>query len=86
MKAIEAVAAGRSAIEAVTGKPPERNSRCAAAEGGWELQFEVLETRGRLADNDIIATYVLRIDREGDLVGYERTRRYTRSGNSNLAA
>ena len=86
MKAIEALTAGRTAIEAITGKPPEHTSRCAAAESGWELQFEVLETRGRLADNDIIASYVLQLDENGDLLGYERTRRYSRLGNSNHAA
>ena len=86
MKAIEAVLAGRAAIEVITGKAPEQTSRCAAFEGGWELQFEVLETRGRLADNDVIATYLLRLDEEGDVLGYERTRRYSRLGNSNHAA
>ena len=67
-------------------KAPEHTSRCAASEGGWELQFEVLETRGRLADNDIIASYVLKLDEDGELLSYERTRRYSRLGNSNHAA
>lgn len=86
MKAIDAVAAGRAAIEAITGKPPEHASRCAPTGEGWELQYEVMETKGRLADNDILATYVLKLGEDGDLLGYERTRRYTRSGNSHLAA
>ena len=85
MKAIEALAAGRAAIEAIIGKPPEHNTRCAATEAGWELQFETLETRGRLSDNDIFASYVLKLDAQGDLVAYERTRRYARVG-STLAA
>jgi len=46
----------------------------------------VLETKGRLADNDILASFVLRLDADGDLDSYQRVRRYTRSGASILAA
>jgi hypothetical protein len=86
MKAIEASLAGRAAIETLTGRPPEHTSRCEATDNGWELQFEVLETRGRLTDNDIFATYLLKLDSDGELLAYQRTRRYTRVGNTNLAA
>jgi len=86
MKAIEALLAGRTAIESIAGKPPEHTSRCAATENGWELQFEVLESRGRLTDNDILATYLLKLDGDGELSAYERTRRYTRAGNAQLTA
>jgi len=73
MKALEASLAARKAIEALLGKPPETTTRCEKAQDGWEVQVEVMETKGRLADND-------------DLDSYQRVRRYTRSGASILAA
>ena len=86
MKALEASLAARKAIEALLGKPPETTTRCEKAQDGWEVQVEVMETKGRLADNDILASFVLRLDADGDLDSYQRVRRYTRSGASILAA
>ncbi len=86
MKALEASLAARSAIEALMGKAPESTSRCEKSQDGWEVQVEMLESKGRLADNDIISSYVLRLDAAGDLTAYQRTRRYTRAGSFIQAA
>jgi hypothetical protein len=59
--------------------PVEVVSRCEKAQAGWCVLVEVLETKARITDNDVLATYQLDLDSEGDLLGYERTSRYTRS-------
>jgi hypothetical protein len=79
MKAVEIAVMSRGLAERVTGLPVEVVSRCEKAQEGWRVLVEVLETKARLADNDVLATYQFDLDNDGDLLGYERTSRYARS-------
>jgi hypothetical protein len=79
MKTLEIVAAARAAIEAVTGVKAEVMSRCERRGEAWAVTAEVVETKARIADNDMMASYLLLIDDTGELTSYERTRRYVRA-------
>lgn len=47
-------------------------------EEGWCVDVDVLEV-ARIPDTtSLLATYEVELDREGDLVGYRRVRRYRR--------
>jgi len=48
------------------------------ADGGWTIAVDVIESVARMGDNDLLATYSVQIDAEGDLVNLTRTRRYHR--------
>ena len=47
-------------------------------DSGWEIGVEVVESH-RIPDTaDILAIYQLRLDEDGELVSYRRTKRYSR--------
>ncbi|MGO4456460.1 gas vesicle protein [Streptomyces sp. M-16] len=76
-----AAAAMRAAAEQLAqllGRPPESVSSLKPTEDGWEAQVEVLELERVPDTTSILASYRVAIDRTGELVSYERTRRYSR--------
>ncbi|MFB6835078.1 gas vesicle protein GvpO [Streptomyces hydrogenans] len=76
-----AAAAMRSAVEQLAqllGRVPESVSSLRPAEEGWEAQVEVLELERIPDTTSILASYKVTLDERGDLISYERTRRYSR--------
>jgi hypothetical protein len=71
----------RSAVEQLgllLGRPPESVSAIRPKDDGWEADVEVLELERIPETTSVMATYRVTLDKEGDLVAYERKRRYTR--------
>ncbi|MFJ3659749.1 gas vesicle protein [Streptomyces sp. NPDC090119] len=71
----------RIAAEQLTeliGRPPESVSALKPTNDGWEADVEVLELERVPDTTSVMATYRVTLDKEGDLVSYERTRRYTK--------
>ncbi|MFI8346814.1 gas vesicle protein [Streptomyces sp. NPDC085596] len=71
----------RTAAEQLTellGRSPESVSALKPTDDGWEADVEVLELERVPDTTSVMATYRVTLDKEGDLVSYERTRRYTR--------
>ena len=65
-------------VAALTGQQPETVSAIERCDDGWQIGIEVVETR-RIPDSaDILATYEVKLDAEGELLSYRRTRRYAR--------
>ncbi|MEU1616814.1 gas vesicle protein [Streptomyces sp. NPDC008238] len=60
------------------GRRPESVSAVRPVDEGWEADVEVLELERVPETTSVMATYHVKLDEEGDLVAYERTRRYTR--------
>jgi hypothetical protein len=79
---LSAVAATRRAaalVAAFTEDEPESVVSVERRDGEWQIGVEVVETR-RIPDTaDILAIYEVRLDHDGELVSYRRTRRYARS-------
>ena len=46
--------------------------------GGWRVTLEVLELERVPNSTDLLGCYVARVDDDGELVGYQRMRRYQR--------
>lgn len=66
------------ALEELIGHPAEGASGVERGEDGWTVHVDVLEV-ARIPDTtSLLATYEVRLDRDGDLAGYRRTRRYRR--------
>ncbi|MFF9342561.1 MULTISPECIES: gas vesicle protein [unclassified Streptomyces] len=76
-----AAKAMRSAVEQLSwllGRVPESVSSLRPTEDGWEAQVEVLELERIPDTTSILASYKVALDEQGDLISYERTRRYSR--------
>ena len=65
-------------ITELTGKEPEGITGIEPAEDGWMVGVEVVEDRRVPSSTDILATYEVELDSDGDLVSYRRAKRYTR--------
>ncbi|MFD9306265.1 gas vesicle protein [Streptomyces sp. NPDC060048] len=76
-----AAAAMRSAAEQLAqllGRPPESVSSLKPTDDGWEAQVEVVELERIPDTTSVMASYKVALDEEGELISYERTRRYSR--------
>ncbi|MFF6781782.1 gas vesicle protein GvpO [Streptomyces sp. NPDC012510] len=79
---ISAPEAMRSAIEQLTqllGRAPESVSALKPTDEGWEAQVEVLELERIPQTTSVMAGYRVVLDPVGNLLAYERGRRYTRA-------
>jgi Gas vesicle synthesis protein GvpO len=63
----------------VMGRRPDAVSGFAREEDGWRVTVEVVELERIPPSTDVLATYEVQLDADGNLAGYERTRRYVRS-------
>ena len=65
-------------VSTLTGRAPESVVFIERSDGGWRVGVEVVEV-ARIPDSaDILAVYEVRLDAGGDLISYQRTRRYPR--------
>ncbi|GAA4830749.1 gas vesicle protein [Kitasatospora terrestris] len=65
-------------LEELLSRAPESVSGLKRTDEGWQADVEVVEVE-RIPDTaSIIASYRVTLDTRGELLGYERTRRYTR--------
>ena len=51
-------------------------------DGGWNVQLEVVELERIPRTTDILASYAIQLDDQGELLGYERVNRYYRNAAS----
>lgn len=60
------------------GRAPESVSALKPAGEGWQADVEVVELERIPETTSVMASYRVSLDEEGELVAYERIRRYTR--------
>ena len=75
----KAVAAAKANLEELTGQPVESVSGLMRTRDGWAVSLEVVELERVPRSTDLMATYRVEIDNEGELMGYERMARYYRN-------
>jgi hypothetical protein len=69
----------KSEVEHLLGNKPEGVSGVEHSNGSWCVTVEVVEVRRVPDSTDVLASYGVVLDREGNLVSLERKRRYRRS-------
>jgi hypothetical protein len=74
----ELAKAARSQLAALTGRPPESILGLRKDDDGWKVTVEVVELSRIPTSTDLLGCYVVTLDDDGELVGYERVRRYQR--------
>jgi hypothetical protein len=76
--AVTRVRRTREQFQELTGYEAESVSGLAKVDNGWTVEVDVVELR-RVPDTaSLLATYRVTTDATGDVVGYERVRRYHR--------
>lgn len=60
------------------GRAPESVSALKPVEDGWQADVEVMELERIPDTTSVMASYRVTLDEDGELVAYERVRRYTR--------
>jgi|SRR5690349_7262124 gas vesicle protein GvpO len=84
LTAREAVALVRQYITEMTeGEPVRMTSATPTEEGGWIVEVETVEDRRIPSSADILALYEMELDPDGEMLAYQRTRRYMRGQTGN---
>ena len=78
LRPMEAAEAGLRQITDLTGREVQGVVSLEPAESGWVVGVEVVEDRRIPSSTDVLALYEAEIDADGDLLSYNRKRRYPR--------
>jgi hypothetical protein len=80
LSAREAVEAVRDDFPALLGRPIESVLGVERGdEDGWRVTVQVVELERIPRSTDVLGAYAVELDKNGELVGYRRRRRYNRS-------
>ncbi|MEW1908528.1 gas vesicle protein [Kitasatospora sp. NPDC085895] len=79
VSAAQAMRTAASQLAELLGRSPESVSGLRRTEDGWQAEVEVVEVERIPETSSVLASYRVQLDEDGELVGYERTRRYTRA-------
>lgn len=74
----EVARAARRQLGELTGRQPESVLGLHKDDDGWKVTVEVVELSRVPNSTDLLGCYVVALDGQGELVGYERVRRYQR--------
>lgn len=75
----DAMARARRAMSGITDAPIDAVKGCAKDEAGnWIVTIDVVERAARMGDNDLLSSYELISDPAGELLEFQRLRRYHR--------
>jgi hypothetical protein len=70
--------AARSQLAELTGRVTESVLGLRKDDDGWKVMVEVVELSRVPSSTDLLGCYVATLDDDGELIGYERVRRYQR--------
>lgn len=73
------IARARQHVEAVIGSEAESVSGVERSSGNWRVHVEVVQMRRVPESTDILASYAVSLDSDGDLISVQEMRRYRRS-------
>ncbi|MGA4545508.1 gas vesicle protein [Uniformispora flossi] len=69
-------------VDALVDRPVDGVSGLRRTDDGWEISIDVVEVPRIPDTTSLLATYRLRLDKRGELVGYDRVARFRRSDTS----
>jgi hypothetical protein len=75
----ELVRTAAKLLSELTGRRPEAVLGLRREEDCWKVTIELVELSRVPSSTDLLGCYVVTLDENGELVGYERTRRYARA-------
>jgi hypothetical protein len=78
IRAREAVHLAREYVTEMIDRRPEQMTAVKPTDDGWIVELEVVTDRRIPSSADMLALYEIELDVDGELLGYQRTRRYIR--------
>ncbi len=78
MNTLQVTRRAKETVCEITGRDVELVSKCEKDDQAWTIVLDIIESKARISDNDMIASYELILDLAGDLQRYMRLRRYRR--------
>ena len=75
----EIAASAIAQVQELIGRPIESITGMAKDEDGWTVTLEVLELERVPTTTDVLGKYEVTLDKNGELTGAQRTRRYPRA-------
>ena len=82
----EIVKQAKAQLAQLTGLKPDTVSSLVKDEGDWHVAVELVEMKRIPESSDLLATYDTYLDDAGNLLRYQRTRRYLRGETLEQAA
>lgn len=79
MGGMDAARAASEQFQQLSGRTPESVSGLTRTDDGWQVSVEVVELERVPRTTDVLSTYEVTVDRDGQIVGYERRGRFIRS-------
>lgn len=76
--AMKVARAAAEQLTELTGRRPEVVVGVERNDDGWQVELEVVESRRIPDSTDILATYRVQVDENGEMLGYYRAQRYVR--------
>lgn len=73
-----AMTEARRAVAVFTELPVDAVAACTPEGAGWRVEVDVVESRARMGDNDLLATFEVGIAPSGEVTGFRRLGRYLR--------
>jgi hypothetical protein len=78
-KGLQLINHARQLFMAASGRRPETITGMRKEEDGWVISMDVVELARIPSSSDVMGEYHVRLDDDGDFLGYERVSRYIRS-------
>lgn len=75
---VELAKAARAQLSELTGRPAESVLGIRKDDDGWAVMVEVVELSRVPNSTDLLGSYLVTLDDDGELVAYERVQRYQR--------
>jgi Gas vesicle synthesis protein GvpO len=75
----ELIQRAREQLEEMMGRPAESVLGMLRDGEGWKVTLEVVELQRVPASTDVLGSYEVEVDGNGDVIGYRRLRRYFRN-------
>ncbi len=75
----EAIRHARQQLEEMMGRPVEAVLGMTRDDDGWTITVQVVELQRIPNSTDVLGSYDVAVDGDGEVVGYRRTKRYHRS-------
>ena len=79
LSARDAIERVREELPELMGKPIEAILGVELGDEGWEVTAQVVELARIPNSTDVLGVYAVTLDKDGELAGYRRRRRYNRS-------